>query len=516
MKSRVLYYIKNIIFIFIIAFFAFLYRNGSNRLIHSDELSLVFVGLDFFDGNFFLKGWDFSTGLFGLTTIELGIVTILFGYSDYLIYCLAALNYSVMIWVVFWGLQKVAHNVEGIKKYLYILAGVAVILIPRSTTLLNAGTHVLSYALVIFVAFYWYLKSQNRRNNLSVGIFAIVMGIIVVTNSMVLYTFCIPIILSSIVMIYEHKSDEKNIRTIILGVISTVLYLVLKKIWIIGRGETLGGINTVFCGKDAIWKNIGITLCNIAELYGVDVWNKSVISFSAIRAIIGFAIFVKLTIEIYRFIRNKENEKCRGLFYYFLMMAIVNLMAYSFSTIPSYSPDVHLLQPFLLGYTIAGVIAWINNTCDINASNDKLIFIITIIFICIPTLQFSFIVPNNQDRKDAAEWLCEQGYSQGFASFWNAASIMYESKNKLCIAPVIKHNIVELVDDNNLVAYKWMSKREWQEHSGDYIIIDAGAESQFGINEDNIRSTFGAWSEVKRFGDVTVYTFDSDVSLQKY
>ena len=496
----------------ICAFLAYGWRMGLEKVTHSDELSLIFVGKDFLKGNIFLKGWHFSTGLFGLTTIELTLVTLLFGYSDTIIYTISGLNYSFMILSAGIVVYKYARKRGVEKPFSYLLVLVAIILVPRSGTLLNAGTHVPGYAVAVFALYMTYLLSQKEIPRWGQALWGMFLGILAATNSMFLYTVCIPLALAGLYISYEQR--KRRISPIAAhGIFSVVCYIIFSKLWVICRGESLGGLDTVFASREEIWNNIIIGVCNILEVYGIDFWGENVVSVATFKAVIGFLVFAKLSYEIYKFMKSIEKQD-RELIYLFLAMALINISAYIMSTLPSYSPEVNLIQPFLLGFSTAGILAWVHNTHIERAEKSIGIMIgLSALLVIFMFPQFALKQPDNTDRQQVAEYLMDYGYENGFADYWTAASVMYEAEGDVTIAPVISRNIVEITDDSNLVPFEFMSKKEWQKQGGNFLIVGPLAEVQFGITKQGILSTFGQWSDIKHFGDVTLYLWDEDKKL---
>ncbi|MGN0366677.1 MAG: hypothetical protein ACI4E5_12165 [Suilimivivens sp.] len=500
----------------ICCFLAYGWRLGTDRVVHSDELSLVFVGLDMLQGNVLLKDWHFSTGIFGLTTLELGIITLIFGYSDSTIYIISGINYVLMIAATVFVIGSYARKRELKKSYLYAIITGFLLAVPRSVTLLNAGTHVLSYAAAILSLYLTYSLSQNACKLWKKMVWTFVLGMLAVTNSMFLYTTCIPIALTGVIISYENRKDKKISPVLGYGIFSIILYAFLTKLWVICRGDSLGGINTVFTSRENIWNNVIIGICNILEVYGIDVWGKNVISIHTCQAIVGFFIFAKLGYEINKCIRDKNKEN-KTLIYLFLGMAIVNIGAYVVSTLPLYSPDVNLIQPFLLGFSMAGILAWIHNIGSGKSGQERgFVLGLSIILFLFMFPAFTLEQPDNTDRQQVAEYLTENGYERGFAGFWNAASVMYEAGGKLTISPLICHNIVEITDDTKLVAYKWMNKKEWEQQEGNFLIVNPQLDAQAGITGERILETFGQWSHAMQFGDITLFVWDENKKLMDY
>lgn len=496
----------------ICTFLAYGWRMGLGKVTHSDELSLIFVGKDLLQGNIFLKDWHFSTGLFGLTTMELTLATLLFGYSDTIIYIISGLNYSLMILAAGVVVYKYARwiGVEKVFSYLFIL--IAIIIVPRSGTLLNAGTHVLGYAAAIFALYMTYSLAGKDIPRWGQALWVMLLGILSVTNSMFLYTVCIPLVLAGLYISYEER--KRRVSPIAAyGIFSVICYMVFSKLWVICRGESLGGLDTVFVSREEIWNNIIVGICNILEVYGIDFWGENVVSAATFKAAIGFLILVKLSYEIYKFMKSKNRQGGR-LVYLFLSMAVVNISAYVMSTLPSYSPEVNLIQPFLLGFSIAGILAWVHNARIEGAEKGNGIMIgLSVLLAIVMFPQFTLKQPDNTSRQQAAQYLTDYGYENGFADYWAAASVMYEAEGDVTIAPVISRSIIEIADDSNLVPFEFMSKKDWEQQRGNFLITGPFAEAQFGITDERILSTFGEWSDVKHFGDVTLYLWHEDKKM---
>lgn len=513
-RKRIHDIIAGILFFLVVAFLAYGWRLGTGREVHSDETSIIFIGLDMFDGNLFWKGWDLSTGIFGLTTIELAIVTAILGYHDTIIYVIVAINYALMIMASAWVIQRVAKK-ELKNSYIYSLIAVLIVVAYRNVSWLNAGTHVLSYAVAIVALYFtYYLSNGSHKIWVKIG-WGVLLGLLAVTNSTFLYTTCVPIILTGVLVSYGDRKESKISQLVLYGIISLASYAVFKKLWVVVRGAELGGIDTVFTTRDSILNNMVIGICNVLELYGINFWGENVISLSTCKAAIGFLVLAKLTYEIYKYLRNgKRKEKV--LIYLFLIMAFVNVCAYIFSTLPSYSTDTNLLLPFLIGYTLAGILAWIHNIGKhVSQECNWQILGLFIIFFLLMFPAFTLKQPDNTDRQHAAEYLVENGYENGFGSYWEAASVMYEADGEVTVCPVIWHPIVEIVDSTELVAYKWMNKTEWEQQKGTFLIVDSDSEMQFGINEERIIYTFGEWTEMRKFGNIIVYTWDAPKTLEQ-
>lgn len=518
MKKNVQKKIIYICLFMLVTILAYGWRLGTGRVIHSDELSVVFAGKDMLSNDPFLKGWHMTTGVFLLPTLELAVLVNIFGYSETLVYLAAGINYALMVLSGVWIVCLYAKKWSVKKADSYAVAALLILLVPRSVTLLNAGTHVLSYTAAILSILFTYRLSETSTGAWKNAVWVFVLGLLSVTNSMFLYTACVPVLLVGILSSYEDRKEHKISGLLYYGAASVILYAVFQKVWIGIRGDRLGGIDTVFTSREDIWDHVVIGMCNILEVFGIDFWGEKVVSVSTCRAGAGFLILSKLTYEIYRYLKIKKKQD-REIVYLFLAMGMVNIAAYIFSTVPAYSPDVNLIQPFLIGFTLAGILAWMHNDRDKEGYsgrkyNEIVLCALFLFLLLFPA--FTFHQPDNSNRRKTAEYLQEQGYQKGFAAYWDAASVMYASKGELEIEPVIGHNIVEVTEDTSLVAYRWMTRKEWEQQEGNFLITDTESDMQYAINENTILQTFGQYQEKKQFGEITVYLWNEKKRLPGY
>ena len=499
-------------FFALITFISYGWRLGTGNAVHSDETCFIFVGQDFLSGNFFLKDWWLSTGTFGLPTFELTVLTAIFGYHDTLIYVAAAMNYALMILAVSFVVYKYAKVKQMNHAWVYSAIVGLIIVDPRYHMHLHAGTQVLAYAVAILSLYISCTAKSIMKNGVVRLIWGIMLGFLAVTNNMFFYTACIPILLTGILATYENKIDRNKLWLVETGIISVGAYVIFEKLWECFRGSDLGGLSTTFTTRDKIWDNLIVCFCNILELYGIDFWGENLFSLKTVSALVGFLVLAKISIEIYRFIKN-SYWKDEILFNAFFLMALVNFGAYAFSTVVETAPDVHLLQPFLLGYTIAGSLAWIKNA---EKSEEKsglwkaLGVSISLMILLWPN--FTLQQPDNSGRQQAAQYLVENGYEKGFATYWSAASVMYESEGKLTISPVCCYSMNE-AEKPTLHVQQWMNKEEWITQEGHFLVLDSTSEAKAGVNVDGIIATFGEWTEMRQFGDITVYTWDEPQTL---
>lgn len=486
-------------------------RLGTGNMVHSDDTCMIFVVQDWLSGNFFLKDWYLSTGTFGLPAFELTLVTALFGYHDTLIYLLAGLNYAIMVLTVILVVYAYAKKKDMNRGWIYSVVVCAIIIAPREKMLLNAGTQVLAYSASIIALYVTCYQTGILKRRYLRYLWGIFLGFLAITNSMFLYTACIPILAAGVLAVFLKK--DQGIKIAELGIVTVCSYALFQKIWIHFRGMDLGGLSTTFTTRDKIWGNLASSFCNILELYGINFWGESVFSIKTLSAFVGLIVLGKISVEIYKFVTGGGYKE--DLFFNMVfLMALVNAGAYAFSHLGESGGGIHLLEPFLLGYTMAGVLAWIDNASKRKQADyqvSMLVLSFLLLFLVWP--DFTLQRPDNSGKKQAAEYLVNHGYEKGFATFWSAASVMYESEGNLVISPVSYYSR-DGIESASIRAQYWMNKEEWIRQEGNFLITDSVSESKAGLTEAGILDAFGQWSDHQVFEDVNVYLWDEYKTLE--
>ncbi|EFE93421.1 hypothetical protein HMPREF0758_4935 [Serratia odorifera DSM 4582] len=94
----------------------------------------------------------------------------------------------------------------------------------------------------------------------------------------------------------------------------------------------------------------------------------------------------------------------------------------------------------------------------------------------------------------------ESNLKNGYASFWFASSVSIDGD--VSIAPLDVNR-----DLNALACYKWLSKAEWYERGGNFIITDDNLMRDITIKE------FGKPSKVIKVGDKQIFVYEKNITF---
>lgn len=505
-----------ILSLFIMSVFLFYgMEMGREEGINSDETSIYFVGEDFFRGNFFVKDWYFSTGLFFLPMYEITVLTKIFGFHDGIIYLIAGINYALLIVLTLYAVYIIGEKYEVKNRINFVVFAALFIYIPRADMIYNSGTHVLCVAFSIACLYFFY-KLQNLKIKfwircVTIVVASIVIGHLSTTNTMFMYSALIPLILTGLCIVLEKHEWKEGLHYIIPGILSVIWQEIWKFIYLIARGGIrLGSSSTAFVHKDHLWASICESLYDTLELFYINIWNKEVFSLNSIEAVLGIIILCKLIVELVKFLKSKK-DRYAVLVYMFLMMALVNFCSYMCSTMALIHRSTHLLFPILFGITAAGTIAWImniHNQVSYRKCRQYVIIVAALFLIMLPDL--SWKQPEAYIGK-VAEYLTQNGYTDGYGGYWSTASTMYYARgygNK-------DMNIYPIAKDTNgrMALFHWMTKNDQIGHKGNFFIYNQTDMKQMNLTDDDILNTFGKWTKKLEFdGGIMLYLWSDQIS----
>lgn len=480
--------------------------------INADELSGVIIGKDIFNqSNFLMKGWNLTTGITTIQLLGVTVISNLFGETYSSLYLVSALNYAILAnllaYIVFKNIK-----VDGIKRYIVTIVVLLLNLNPKSHSIMNVCTHTLLYAvcmLTIYIVYKIYCKKESPTIYILAGF---LIGIITSTNVTMLYYALIPIIFSGLIFMWLNLGTKRrNIYLIACGITGIITSKIVYKIWIMFRGEELVfGVSEVFVTQDNIVNNIVQGISNIMYEFGIDVWGKNIISFATIKAVVGAAV---LFIVFQGMIKIGKAEKDKKILIIFITtISIINIMAYVCSSLPSYSQSTHLMEPFSLflcaafGISIGNIDTKYMRTVK---ESIKLLIVICLFFILnVPRLEFN---QKPSDTQPVTEFLTEKGYQKGFATYWEASTIMFDSQWDMVVAPISVDYGNPDYPEGIVGGWQWATKDEWLEQTGTFVVFHKNNPE--GIHADKIIESLGSPTQYTEIDNYGILLYEDGVEL---
>lgn len=480
--------------------------------IHADELSGIIMGEDIFaKGNLFMHGWNLTTGM---TTIQLLWVTLIrkiFGGSFTILYLVSALNYAILAnilaYIVFRNI-----NVKGIKRYGITIIVLLMNIIPRSHSIMNVCTHTLIYSMCAVLIYVTYLLYSKNSSIYAYGLLGFVAGVIAAFNiTMLYYEIFVIIFVGGVCLWLKVGETRQNVYLVVCGGFEYIISRLCYWIWTMLRGEGFTfAAKEVFVSKDTFVNNIVQSCSNILYEFGIDIWGKNFISLDTAKAVVGL-IFIYIIIKGIAQAKKLEKDK-KILVIFLLSVSIINLLAYTCSSIPVYSQSTHLMELFSLFVSPAFGICIGNLDIEYTRTikNSIALFIFVCIFFLINTPQLS-IRQESSKTLNVTEFLLSNGYKKGFATFWEASAIMYDSDLNITVAPITIGYDNEY-PEGIVGGWKWATKDEWLEQKGTFVLFSKTNDN--GIYADKVMESLGQATQYLEIDDYGILLYEDGVELE--
>lgn len=471
-------------FIVLTLFYSFLSRQV---LPSSDAVSGLLEGKDFANGNWNLSGWYLSTVSFYFTDIIwYGLASKLFWYGQYQAYYIPAIMYAMVTLMVFYLSKEKVSSLWAVSFCVAIPSGFATlnVLIP----VIHVGTYVAM--LFCFIMLDNYTKTKSL---FSIILYALVLILACFSDDIIKLLIIAPVALSSIYFLLKNKS-QKNL--IILG--ATILSYIVSKVMVLYASAhnwfILPGVpDPTFVAFDDILKNFYFFTKGFLLYSGAFFFGKPPSDTTAIISVFCFLIIIFLIAIVVMSVKEIFQTSMTNMA--ICMACLIMIPAYLVSNRPIDEWTIRYIVPFfILSPVIIG-----------RASISKGWKFVILGVIVISVLLFSVFI---QDKKDNTNDIINQlkntirenNLKNGYASFWFASSVSIDGD--ISIAPIDVNRGL-----NILACNKWLSKNEWYERGGNFIITDDDMMRNITIKE------IGQPSKVIEVGDKKIFVYNKKITF---
>ena len=474
--------------------------------IHADEITGILLGKDIFlNGNFLMKDWNLTTGITTIQLLSAVILTYVFGNSYTVLYVISALHFAVLVNVIVYIVFK---NSKGKNACVAAVCVLILTIIPNSHSILNVCTHTLVYAACTLIVYAMY-KLYIRRSGPKVYILAgIMVGALTSLNNTMLYYGVFPVILVGLLCLFWKKGyKEQNVLFIVCGFLEVIISKVCFAIWIYFRGEDIFGVKEVFVSRENLVSNLVSVISNVLYEFGIDVWGKPLFSVSTLQA--GTGLIVLFLVIKGLLLIGKLEEKKVILALCLLSIGLINIVAYGVSSIPSYSPDMHLMELFVM-YICAGFGIYVGN---MEIKYDKRFLCLVNVFVLYFLLRSPelSIIQCQSPTQNVAAFLEEQGFSKGFATYWEMGTLMSDSEYRMTVAPIAVDYSDPSRPEGIAGGWKWAAKNKWLEQEGEFIVF--AKDNPYGIHADKIIEDVGRPTQYLEVDDYGILIYEDGVKL---
>lgn len=459
-------------------FISYSMKTGMN----SDHASVLLQAKDLFEGNLFLTGWTLSTVSYYTTDFPFYALSIMLaGFGPYLLHVIPAMLYAA---VVVMGIYLARPSGAFLA---FAFLGVPTLFL--STFALVPGVHIgtILYCLIAFALL-------EKKKLIAASVF---LTLAVIGDPFALYVGCLPILIAC-GYFYIRKKEKTYLYTFGVTVLSIVLAKLVLKIIEAAGGFTVPGIDSPkFLTLDKLWHNLTVTVRGVLGLFGADFFGQTIASGKTVLLLLHFAAFLALMYFFIRsiksFIRGKELDFISVVI---MIGALLNLFSFTFSNMPGGDlATTRYITPFFL----FSVILVARETKLPSLKSKYAIPAICLIYALTLVAPINYKNPYTfYDR--LSQYLIDNNLKYGYAGFWESSIVTIQNNEGVKVRPVIPYA--------GIARYDWLSKREWYDEPGNFIVIPEKNQSFI----QDAKNTFGEPAKTLKYEDMQIMVWDKNIS----
>ncbi|MDQ0548153.1 hypothetical protein QF014_000501 [Pantoea agglomerans] len=447
------------------------YQFGSN----SDNMSSLLIARDLANGNTSLSGWHLSTQSYLFSDIVWTALAIkLFGFTPALSHVMPAIFYSFLSYL---SIRIVLlKNNSG----LYLVA--PVILIPTYFSIANAielnihgGIYLLS------VACLYLLSNESLKSPISKLLIAsLLCGIFAESDKLIVFIFIIPCFISSSIH-YVLQRKNKDLIIALACCLSILIYKIASLILPLYFKYDVPGI-----GGQSI-ASMPIMITNAILAYqGVLYYFSINFNGDSITTVVSTIKSLFLIIYIVLFIRSAIKSFGKSLVDTLLIFSVlVPFGAFILSTVA-----IDITSTRFLFFSVLSVALLISRNIAINKTAYK----IALILIAVSNLAWIYKSQETEEKyySKLGDFLQSQNLLNGYGEFWKAS----------ILTSVSKVNIYPVFTDGTIRPRYWLSRDDWYERNGNFMISRDQSEIDAAINQ------FGEPKKIIDFHGMKILVWD--------
>ncbi|MCP1269612.1 hypothetical protein [Acetobacter cerevisiae] len=427
--------------------------------LNSDSASAVLEAQDILHGNGLLHGWDLSAESYYATeTLPYVVLAGLAGWHLSFYYLVPAMLLAAMVLLAFRLCRIMAP--AGAWWWLALIAaptafGVQVMLIPCIH--MGAYVGVLVCWLLIF--------AQIRREKPAVwGLFVALLVLCLASDDIVKYCFVLPVLGAAGLLSVQKRRLEHG-RLMLCMLASLGLAHVLKTVLAHNGAFHVPGLWTMsFAGQARVWYNLSVLVSGVLHFFGAYFFEKEFSLHGAGKELLHLAVLLLALWGVVRIARSKTRQL--DLFDYAALLCIgIMVGAFTLSQLAIDDASTrYLVFPYVMMALLLArhtVLPAAGRAMGLVGAAGAAVY--AVLSVPAPTLHIWQINRNFPINME----LARLGLTQGFASYWSAAS--NSLPNQVRIAPV--------EFGAEIRSFHYLSKRDWYTQGGNFVLCDTPAQA---------------------------------------
>lgn len=494
----------------LLLFVAYLHQAWTTN-VNSDGAGNALQAWDMLHGNVLLRGWTVTDiSFYTIQLPELMLAEALHGLTPGVLHITSALNYTLVVL----GVAILARGDQrGRAGVVRALLGAGIMLAPTlgasTTAMLHDPDHT---AIQIPLLAVWFLLDwADRRTDEPHWGVPVAIGVLLcwaqIADSIALYEGIAPLVLVCAIRMYRTRElRRRELCLIAAAVISFGLAdLVLKVIRHVG-GFILLRPQSTFYPIHLLYQNIWGMVEDLMTLFGADFSGDQLGAgaFVPLLHLVGFALVVWALVLVFR------GFSQRGLALQVLAAtSVLLLISYVLRDQADGGPHE------MVGVLVAGSVLAGRLLAEPLIRGRHLPVFALVLVLYAGCLGYNATRPPlvQDQNTQLTAWLQEHGLTSGLASYWEADSVTFDSKNQVTVTPVVQ-NQGELVGVNRASTTNWFDPAA---HDARFLVVSPESVGCTGGSTaqwlEAARKQFGAPTRSYQVGEFQVLVWNQNLNL---
>ncbi|MCM1468095.1 MAG: hypothetical protein NC086_08100 [Alistipes sp.] len=454
------YLIPSVIIMSVVFIITYFY---SANVINSDMAAELILAKELLrEHKLFTKNWFYSTEVRVVYTQLISMVLFLFMRSWSMVRAVMNLICSVLMVVSYLYMVKPL----GINKKTAYLS-TSLLLIPFSTdfiSIMQVGNSYMPHVIFCFLGMGLALRLFDEIKIKNICFYMLVMVICGVSGIRYALVLTLPLLAAALLVCEEEAYREKRtvfskallkdrrVRIALTGLLGYLAgYLVnglyFGRYYFVEKYDSLA-MTDFHVGDNNynILEHLSRAITDIFRLFGY-VDGVGVLSFSGIQSMAAICLVAALLYMFWIVYRGKEEEKVRFFKFFTLMVLIMNVAVFIFINSMSGVRYFILIYVFYIPLIALYFEKYSQKHYDISKAVNML-FIVCCVILCITNLRYIVVCEENDEIKEAAQFLEEKQAKFGMTTFWNGDILTELSDGDI--------QVVNIAENKFIYPYKWL------------------------------------------------------------
>lgn len=487
----------------------------------SDNASMLISSNSVLKGNYFLKGYYFTSlgSGFPIDVYLNALFIKILGFRPLAMHMAPVLSFVALIAVALVYVKDAGKEPTSFKTGIFMLAVFMALPVKAFAFWVLQGSHLSAtvLSLVVFLLVNKYLKADGGKNPLYLFPAFIVLTAILLNDGLSFIICAVPLAVVSIYFIYSaymekaksgkpvnilrlNRENPEYVLILLMIILSFAAreFIFLEIIKNAGFTIVPFGIPLSFVRLADFQKNIYLFANGILELFDINMFGKYFFSWQALinmGKLTGFFVFAAGIIYIYK--KFKAFDAQNDIYFLdFLLLTGLSLLsaAFLFSDIAvSRASSRYLVPVVIYGFIIAFRNIPGSEAVRRNYGKPQFKLIAAVVFIVYAgsfIIASGSVIPRSPVRR-LSGWLIGHNLKYGYAPYWDAGIVTLMSRSRVKVRQIWHTAILP----GKIIPYECAANKNWYKRKGFFVIFSKNFDYGY-INKNSVTAAFGKPSKI--------------------